>query len=133
MMNKKKTHADVPSDNMLLQMNHKSHIHSVSDESEQNIDEFDMGNVDDIMAKYESDEKKQKADEEFIKVLKTDDKLLNFFVENYNPGADKMDDEKFVTYEFSKFSEQGWSEDGKPLDKQVLSKKKAKMFANDIV
>ena len=27
----------------------------------------------------------------------------------------------------------GWSEDGKPLDKQVLSKKKARKFANEIV
>ena len=92
-----------------------------------------MGNVEDLMAKYDSTEKTEKADEEFIKVLKTDDKLLNFFVENYNPGADKQDDRKFVTFEFSKFSEQGWSQDGKPLEKQVLSKKKAKLFANDIV
>ena len=88
-----------------------------------------MGDVDDIMDKYDSNEKKKQADEEFINVLKTDDKLLNFFVENYNPGADKMDDEKFVSYEFSKFSEQGWSEVGKPLEKQVLSKKKARLFA----
>ena len=31
--------------------------------------------------------------------------MLNFFVENYNPFADKADDEKFVSYEFSKYSE----------------------------
>ena len=43
--------------------------------------------------------------------------MLNFFVENYNPGLDKVDDEKFVSYEFSKFSEQGWSENGEKLNK----------------
>ena len=31
--------------------------------------------------------------------------MLSFFVENYNPGVDIADDEKFVSYEFSKFSE----------------------------
>jgi hypothetical protein len=30
---------------------------------------------------------------------------------------DQADDERFISYEFSKYSEQGWSEDGKPLDK----------------
>ena len=61
------------------------------------------------MAKYDKQEKRQEANEEFIDVLKTDDKLLNFFVQNYNPGNDPNDDEKFVSYEFSKFSEKAWS------------------------
>ena len=56
-----------------------------------------------------------------MKVLKKDDKLLKFFIENYQPGVDANDDEKYISFEFSKFSEQGWSNDGKPLDKQVLS------------
>ena len=66
-------------------------------------------------------------------MLKKDEKLLHFFIENYQPGADLADDEKYLSYEFSKFSEQGWSDDGKPLDKQVLSKKKALSFAEDVV
>tara|TARA_B110001450_G_C17476701_1_gene422487 strand:- start:364 stop:537 length:174 start_codon:yes stop_codon:yes gene_type:complete len=57
------------------------------------------------MEDYDKKEQKQKQDEEFINVLKTDDKMLNFFVENYNPFADKADDEKFISYEFSKYSE----------------------------
>ena len=65
--------------------------------------------------------------------MKKDDKLLNFFIENYQPGADQQDDEKFLSYEFSKYSEKGWSEDGKELDTLVLSKKKAKKFATDVV
>lgn len=92
-----------------------------------------MGNVDDLMKAYDNKEKSEKQNEEFVKVLKKDDKLLNFFIENYQPGADAQDDEKFLSYEFSKFSEKGWSEDGKELDTQVLSKKKAKKFAGDVV
>ena len=46
-----------------------------------------------------------------MKVLKKDDKLLKFFIENYQPGVDANDDEKYISFEFSKFSEQGWSND----------------------
>ena len=76
-----------------------------------------MSGVDDLMKKYDTEEKNTKQNEDFVKVLKKDDKLLNFFIENYQPGADASDDEKYISYEFSKFSEQGWSEDGKPLEK----------------
>jgi signal transduction histidine kinase len=31
--------------------------------------------------------------------------------------CDKQDDEKFISYEFSKFSEPGWRDNGKPLGK----------------
>ena len=65
--------------------------------------------------------------------MKKDDKLLNFFIENYQPGADTQDDEKFISYEFSKYSEKGWTDDGKEMDTQVLSKKKARKFAGDVV
>jgi hypothetical protein len=50
-------------------------------------------------------------------LLKTDDKLLSYFIANYNPGTDPVDDEKFLAYEFGKYSEMGWSQDGKPLNK----------------
>lgn len=93
----------------------------------------DMGAVDDLMKKYDNQEKTSQQNEDFVKVLKKDEKLLNFFIENYQPGADPSDDEKYISYEFSKFSEQGWSDDGKPMDKQVLSKKNAKKFASEIV
>ena len=96
-------------------------------------DDFDMAAVDDIMKKYDLQEKNQKQNEDFVQVLKKDEKLLNFFIENYQPGTNQIDDEKYVSYEFSKFSEQGWSDDGKQLDKQVLSKKKARKFVEDIV
>lgn len=99
----------------------------------QQKDDGDMGAVDELMKQYDSKEKNEKQNEEFVKVLKKDDKLLNFFIENYQPGADAQDDEKFISYEFSKFSEKGWSEDGKELDTQVLSKKKARKFAGDVV
>ena len=85
------------------------------------------------MKKYDENEKVEKQNQEFVKVLNNDDKIRNFFLQNYNPGADAADDEKYISYVFSKYSEQGWSEDGKPLDKQVLSKKKARKFADDIV
>ena len=58
MMNKKKTNTDEPNDNMLVQIDHKNHIDTMIEESEKQIDEFDMGNVDDIMAKYDTTEKK---------------------------------------------------------------------------
>lgn len=85
------------------------------------------------MKKYDQKEKAEKQNEDFVQVLKKDSKLLNFFIQNYQPGADTADDEKYISYEFSKFSEEGWSEDGQPLGKQVLGMKKAKMFAQDIV
>ena len=31
------------------------------------------------------------------------------------------------------YSEMGWSDDGKPLEKQVLGHKKAKQYASDIL
>ena len=112
-------------DSSMISANSKS----ASDEQH----ESEMGAVDDIMKKYDTQEKNVKQNEDFVTVLKKDDKLLNFFIENYQPGADPSDDEKYISYEFSKFSEKGWSEDGKPMDKQVLSKKKAKQFAGDVV
>ena len=69
------------------------------------------------MKRYDDKENKIKKNEEFVKVLKKDDRVGNFFVQDYTPGTDKQDDEKFISYEFSKFSEPGWREDGKPLDK----------------
>lgn len=84
------------------------------------------------MKKYDENEKKEKQNQEFVKVLSNDEKIRNFFLQNYNPGSDQADDERYISYVFSKYSEQGWSEDGKPLDKQVLSKKKARKFAEDI-
>lgn len=85
------------------------------------------------MKKYDENEKVEKSNEEFVKVLSEDEKIRTFFLQNYNPGADQADDEKYISYVFSKYSEQGWSDDGKPLDKKVLSKKKARKFADDIV
>ena len=64
-----------------------------------------MSGVDDLMKRYDTEEKNVKQNEDFVKVLKKDDKLLNFFIENYQPGADPSDDEKYISYEFSKFSE----------------------------
>ena len=92
-----------------------------------------MEGLNDLMDKYDSDEKKKQSNEDFIELLKTDDKVLTFFIQNYSPGLDASDDDKFLAYEFSKYSEPGWSEDGKPLNKQVLSKKKAKRYVMDIV
>ena len=42
-----------------------------------------MSGVDDLMKKYDTEEKNTKQNEDFVKVLKKDDKLLNFFIENY--------------------------------------------------
>ena len=56
-MAKKKTQPDVPNDNMLLQIDHKNHIYSNIVSDEKNIDDFDMGNVEDLMDKYDSTEK----------------------------------------------------------------------------
>tara|TARA_B110000503_G_C6941001_1_gene326928 strand:+ start:255 stop:608 length:354 start_codon:yes stop_codon:yes gene_type:complete len=85
------------------------------------------------MKKYDQKENVEKQNEEFVTTMKHDDKLRSFFVENYTPGFNDQDDQKFISYEFSKFSENGWGEDGNPLEKQVLSKKKAKLFAEDVV
>ena len=93
----------------------------------------DISDVDDIMDKYDSTETKIKSNTDFITLLKNDDTILNYFIANYNPGANPNDDEKFLAYEFGKYSEMGWSEDGKPLDKQVLGHKKAKQFAADVL
>ena len=114
-----------PSDHALLGM--------LNEMKESEADDADSFMVDDLMAKYDNDEKKEQQNVEFINVLKQDDKILNYFIANYNPGLDEADDEKYIAYEFSKFSEPGWSQDGKPLNKQVLGKKKAKAFVEDIL
>ena len=107
-MSKKSDNNEIE-DDVLLQLNSHSKnkliIHS--------IDESDVAAVDDIMKKYDETEKAEKQNEDFVKVLKGNDKLLSFFIENYSPGQDLADDEKFISYEFSKFSELGWGEDGK--------------------
>lgn len=89
--------------------------------------------VDDLMKKYDDKEKIEQQNQDFVKVLKSDEKIQKFFLENYNPGSDPADDEKFISFEFSNYSEQGWSEDGQPMDKDVLSKKNARKFASDVV
>ena len=85
--------------------------------SKQGSDDFDVSGVDDLMRKYDENEKKEKQNQEFVTVLSKDEKIRSFFLQNYNPGIDAADDERFISYEFSKYSEQGWSEDGKPLEK----------------
>lgn len=125
-----------PDDNVLLQTGieekHRS-AHRATMELKQKSDDLDVMAVDDLMRKYDEKEKVEKQNQDFVKVLKSDEKIQKFFLENYNPGADQADDEKFISFEFSKYSEQGWSEDGNPLDKQVLSKKTARKFANEVV
>ena len=127
-----------PDDNVLLQTGieekHRS-AHRAASELKQKSksDDLDVMAVDDLMKKYDEKEKIEKQNQDFVKVLKSDDKLQKFFLENYNPGADPADDEKYISFEFSTYSEQGWSEDGQQLDKEVLSKKTARKFANDIV
>ena len=69
------------------------------------------------MRQYDEKEKVEKQNQDFVKVLNKDEKIRSFFLQNYNPGIDASDDERFISYEFSKYSEQGWSDDGKPLDK----------------
>ena len=54
----------------------------------QQKDDGNLSAVDDLMKYYDIKEKAEKQNEEFVKVLKKDDKLLNFFIENYQPGAD---------------------------------------------
>ena len=125
----KKSNENSIDDEELLQIHSNLHNKLIT----KSLDDSDIAAVDDIMKKYDEKEKAEKQKEDFVKVLKGNDKLLSFFIENYSPGSDAADDEKFISYEFSKFSEQGWGDDGKPLDKQVLSKKKAKKFAQEIV
>ena len=129
MAKKNKKHSEAPSDLSLAQLDQESS----ESEQEKTKDEEDVAAVDDLMKKYDQVEKTQNENEEFVNVLKKDEKLLNFFVENYSPGNDYNDDQKYISYVFSKYSEQGWSEDGKPLGKQVLGKKKARTFAENIV
>ena len=31
---------------------------------------------------------------------------------NYIPGADQADDDKYLAYEWGKYAEQGWSDEG---------------------
>ena len=50
------------------------------------VDDVDIAAVEDIMNQYDAKEKVEKQNEEFIKVLKGNDKLLSFFIENYSPG-----------------------------------------------
>ena len=105
-------------DNVLVQLNQKEqHKTSHKQATKQGTDDFDVAGVDDLMKQYDEKEKKEKQNEEFVKVLNKDEKIRSFFLQNYNPGIDQADDERFISYEFSKYSEQGWSEDGKPLDK----------------
>lgn len=75
-------------------------------------DDTDIAAVDDLMKKYDHQENIEKQNEEFVTTMKQDDKLRSFFVENYTPGFNDQDDQKFISYEFSKFSEDGWGEDG---------------------
>lgn len=126
---------EVPNeDNVLVQLESmEQHKTSHKQTVRQGTDDFDVAGVDDLMKKYDENEKKEKQNEDFVNVLNKDEKIRSFFLQNYNPGMDQADDERFISYEFSKYSEQGWSEDGKPLDKKVLSKKKARKFANEIV
>lgn len=123
-------------DNVLLQTGieekHKT-AHKAAAGIKTKSDDLDVLAVDDLMKKYDQQEKVEKQNQEFVKVLKSDEKIRKFFLENYNPGTDNADDERYISFVFSKYSEQGWSEDGQPLDKQVLSKKTARKFANDIV
>ena len=109
----KKTDENAIDDEELLQTNSISQGKLIT----KSLDDTDIAAVDDIMKKYDETEKAEKQNEDFVKVLKGNDKLLSFFIENYSPGQDQADDEKFISYEFSKFSEQGWGDDGKPLDK----------------
>jgi hypothetical protein len=41
------------------------------------------------MKRYDDKENKIKKNEEFVKVLKKDDRVGNFFVQDYTPGTDK--------------------------------------------
>lgn len=53
------------------------------------------------MKRYDDSEKVEKQNEEFVKVLNKDEKIRNFFIQNYSPGNDPSDDEKFISYTFS--------------------------------
>lgn len=140
MMNKKKPQSSL-TDDQLVQMDLGTEEDIFEDTKLQTKsrtrmtlkDDIDVAAVDDIMKKYDQNEKVEKQNEEFVSVLQKDDKLKSFFLDNYTPGYNEQDDQKFVSYTFSKYSEQGWGEDGQPLEKQVLSKKKAKKFAEDVV
>ena len=87
MLNKKK--ASEPSDLVLLQQG--DDLDTLLDGSmagssktvQEEQHENEMGAVDDLMKKYDTEEKNTKQNEDFVKVLKKDDKLLNFFIENY--------------------------------------------------
>lgn len=99
-----------------MEEKHKS-AHKAAANQRQKSDDVDLSGVDDLMKKYDENEKVEKQNQDFVKVLGSDEKIRTFFLQNYNPGADAADDEKYISYVFSKYSEQGWSEDGKPLDK----------------
>ena len=99
-----------------MEEKHRS-AHKALAGSKQKQEDLDVAAVDDLMKKYDENEKEEKQNQEFVKVLNKDEKIRNFFLQNYNPGADSADDEKYVSYVFSKYSEMGWSEEGKPLDK----------------
>ena len=107
-------------DSVLLQTSieekHKT-AHKAIAGAKSKSDDLDVLAVDDLMKKYDQQEKVEKQNQEFVKVLKSDEKIRKFFLENYNPGSDPADDERYISFEFSKYSEQGWSEDGNPLDK----------------
>lgn len=104
MLNKgKASYADSDFDNQLVQLDSNLESHNHGRMRVQ--DDFNVAAVDDIMKKYDETEKAEKQNEEFVKVLKKDNKLLTFFIENYSPGTDANDDTKFISYEFSKFCE----------------------------
>ena len=99
-----------------MEEKHRS-AHKALAGSKQKQEDLDVAAVDDLMKKYDENEKEEKQNQEFVTVLNKDEKIRNFFLQNYNPGADSADDEKYVSYVFSKYSEMGCSEEGKPLDK----------------
>ena len=61
------------------------------------------------MDKYDKQDDNEKQNQQFVNLLQNDNKLRQFFEDNYAPGADSADDEKFISYVFSQYAEQGWS------------------------
>ena len=78
----KKTDENAIDDEELLQTNSISQGKLIT----KSLDDTDIAAVDDIMKKYDETEKAEKQNEDFVKVLKGNDKLLSFFIENYSPG-----------------------------------------------
>ena len=57
------------------------------------------------MKKYDDNEKIEKQNQDFVKVLNEDEKMKSLFLQNYNPGSDATDDDKYVSFVFSMYSE----------------------------